>query len=304
MEKITEFVSYAWNYFITQVTSITFTDVVDILIVSVLFYYIIRFIRDRRAGKLAVGVMLLILCQGLASVFDLTTLKFIMENVFQVGILAIIIVFQPELRSMLENVGGDSLRSLRSIGERSNPENEKMIGQLCEALCDMSLSKTGALVAIERSTKLGDVIKSGTVVNADVSSFLLKNIFFNKAPLHDGAVIIRDGRIYAAGCLLPLSTNLDIIKDLGTRHRAAIGMSENSDAAVLVVSEETGTISFALGGQLKRNYNYASLRAELENLLIKTQTGIKQRAAFSSKTGAKSDEKKPGGDTGNGPDKN
>ena len=139
----------------------------------------------------------------------------------------------------------------------------KIIDSICQAISNLSLKKTGALVVIERSTKLGDVIRSGTVINADLEPYLLENIFFNKAPLHDGAVIIRDGRIYAAGCLLPLSTNTDIIKDLGTRHRAAIGMTENSDAVVLVVSR-TGNISIALGGRLKRNYDYASLRTELE----------------------------------------
>lgn len=244
-------------------------DIVDILIVAVLLFYVIRFISDRRAGKLVIGIAILLLAEGVASIFNLVALKFIMERVFQLGILALIILFQPELRSLLESMGGDSIRGLKSIRRDSGGvAAEKMISALCQTASDLSLKKTGALIVIERSTKLGDVIASGTVINADVEPYLLENIFFNKAPLHDGAVIIRDNRIWAAGCLLPLSQNTDIIKDLGTRHRAAIGMSENSDAAVIVVSEETGSISLALGGRLKRAYDYASLKNELTTMLI------------------------------------
>ncbi|HHX53815.1 MAG TPA: TIGR00159 family protein [Clostridiales bacterium] len=271
--------SSLWETFLDAISAITIKDIIDILIVAILFYYIIRFMSDRRAGKLAVGVVFLLIVQGLASLFGLVALKFIMERVFQMGVLAIIILFQPELRTMLENMGGDSLRGLKNI-RRDFMADIKIIDSICQAISNLSLKKTGALVVIERSTKLGDVIRSGTVINADLEPYLLENIFFNKAPLHDGAVIIRDGRIYAAGCLLPLSTNTDIIKDLGTRHRAAIGMTENSDAVVLVVSEETGNISIALGGRLKRNYDYASLRTELEAIL--TETGAKKPAPVKS----------------------
>ena len=267
-----DYIANAWIYFIDQLKDITFVDVVDILIVSVLFYYVIKFIRDRRAGKLAIGVVFLIIFQIIGEIFNLIAVRFIMQNVFQVGILAIIVVFTPELRSMLENVGVESLKSLKSIGEQKNTHTlNNMINDLCESLCDLSADKTGALVVIERSTKLGDVIQTGTVLNADLTPFLLKNIFFNKAPLHDGAVVIRDLRIYAAGCLLPVSLNTDIIKDLGTRHRAGIGMSETSDAVILIVSEETGTISTAVKGILKRNLDYTTLKMELEELLLPHQ---------------------------------
>ena len=198
-------------------------------------------------------------------------MQFLMQNVFQVGVIAVIIVFQPELRSALEKVGAEPFKSLRSIGESKAGESSQtiaMITSLTEAVCDMSLDKTGALIVIERTTKLGDIIKSGTIINANPTAFLIRNIFFNKAPLHDGAMVIRDNRLYAAGCFLPLSTNGDIIKDLGTRHRAAIGMSENSDAVIVVVSEETGTISIALEGQLKRNFSYNTLKSELVSLLV------------------------------------
>ena len=171
-----------------------------------------------------------------------------------------------------------------------------MINEVTEAACDMSLDKTGALIVIERTTKLGDIIKTGTIVNADTTAFLIRNIFFKNAPLHDGAMIIRDDRIYAAGCFLPLSTNNDIIKDLGTRHRAAIGMSENSDAVIVVVSEENGTISIAVEGELKRNFSYNSLKAELTRLLLNekpTDSENKKRGLrFTRKQkGAKDDER-------------
>lgn len=265
-----EYIANAWIYFIDQLKDIRFFDIIDILIVSVLFYYVIRFIRDRRAGKLAVGVVFLLIFQIIGELFNLIAVRFIMQNVFQVGILAVIVVFQPELRSMLENVGGESLKGLKSIGEQKNIQTvQNMIVDLCAVTNELSNDKTGALIVIEMSTKLGDVIKTGTIVNADMSSFLLKNIFFNNAPLHDGAVIIRDLRLYAAGCFLPPPLNTDIInKDLGTRHRAAIGVSEISDAVVIIVSEETGTISTAFKGKLKRNYDYHSLKTELDELLL------------------------------------
>ena len=274
-----DYIANAWIYFVDQLKDITFVDVVDILIVSVLFYYVIKFIRDRRAGKLAIGVVFLLIFQIIGEIFNLIAVRFIMQNVFQVGILAIIVVFTPELRSMLENVGVESLKGLKSIGEQKGTHTlNNMINDICEALCDLSNDRTGALIVIERSTKLGDVIQTGTIINADMTPFLLKNIFFNKAPLHDGAVVIRDLRIYAAGCLLPVSLNTDIIKDLGTRHRAGIGMSETSDAVVLIVSEETGTISTAVKGKLKRNLDYTTLKMELEDLFLPHQT-IKKKSS-------------------------
>lgn len=165
-------------------------------------------------------------------------------------------------------MGAMPMTSLKNITEQKDAEQVgEAVEAITEAVCDLSREKTGALIVIERSTKLGEYIKSGVVINAQVNPFLLRNIFYNKAPLHDGAVIIRDYRIYAAGCFLPLSTQTDIVKDLGTRHRAAIGMSEISDAPVIVVSEETGTISVAYEGALKRNFNYSSLKEELLSIL-------------------------------------
>lgn len=277
MENIKDVAYYIWNV----IRDIGLTDIIDIAIVAILFYYIYKFIRERRAGKLAAGLLILLSVLLISNIFNMHAMQFILHNVFQVGIIAIIIVFQPELRSALEKVGSEPLKSLRSIGESKSGENLQtaaMINELTEAVCDMSLDKTGALIVIERTTKLGDIIKSGTVINANPTTFLIRNIFFNKAPLHDGAMIIREDRLYAAGCFLPLSTNPDIIKDLGTRHRAAIGMSENSDAVIIVVSEETGTISIAMGGQLKRNFSYNSLKAELTGLLL-TDTDTQKKTS-------------------------
>ncbi len=280
MEVLKTFFSGMWNI----ISTISIVDIIDIVIVSFFFYYIYKFIRERRAGKLAAGILILMLALLLSDVFEMHVLGFILSNVFQVGIIALIIVFQPELRSALEKVGEEPLRGLRNIGEnKSSNASQTMavIGEITQAVCDMSFEKTGALIVIERSTRLGDIIKSGTVINANASSFLIRNIFFNKAPLHDGAMVIRDGRIYAAGCFLPLSTNDDIIKDLGTRHRAAIGMSENSDAVIIVVSEETGTISIAHEGQLKRNYSYNTLKKELKRLLVTEETQTQKKVGFS-----------------------
>ena len=195
--------------------------------------------------------------------------NFLLSNIFQAGIITLIILFQPELRSALEKVGGTGIiKSIKGIGESKDPVSKtSVISNICEAASELSREYTGALIVIERGTPLGDIIKTGTIVNADVNISMLKNIFFNKAPLHDGAVVIHNGRIYAAGCFLPMSNNDDIIKDLGTRHRSAIGMSENSDAVIIVVSEETGTISLAVDGQLRRNYDYNTLKSELTVLL-------------------------------------
>lgn len=250
-------------------TKIDVFDVIDICLVWFFLYLAYKFIRERRASKLAIGVGVLLALRVISDFYELVAMRFILQNVLQVGLIALVVVFQPELRSALEKVGSEPLRGIKSLTDAKDAAvYDEVIDNLCEAVCDMSLDKTGALIVIEREIKLGDYIRTGTVINADVSSFLLKNIFFNKAPLHDGAVIIRNDRIQAAGCFLPLSTNLDIVKDLGTRHRAAIGMSENSDAAVIVVSEETGVISIAREGKLKRNFDYTKLRKELTEIML------------------------------------
>lgn len=270
-----EYVIDVLNYIFNQIISVSIFDVIDVIIVSVLFYYVFRFIRDRRAGKLAVGIFFLLIIMLLSNIFKMQALSFIMENIVQVGIIGLIIVFQSELRSFLEKMGGDSLRSFKGrLDSKDYKQTVRCIDTVVEGAVGFSAEKTGALIVFERGTKLGDVIKTGTIINAEPSVFLLKNIFYNKAPLHDGALIIRNNRFFSAGCFLPLSLNSYIIKDLGTRHRAAIGMSENSDSAVVVVSEETGNISMAYDGRLKRNLDELSLKNELFSLLIGENVNI------------------------------
>jgi len=264
-----DWLSDGWKSILENITNISLPDIIDIACVSVLFYYLFVFVRDRRAGKLAMGVVLIFTVQLIASVFDMYVMQFLLENIFQTGLLIVVVLFQPELRSMLEKMGGQSLKGIRGIGEnKDSSETLHMIEEVTEAVEDMSEARTGALIVFERDTKLGDLGLTGTVINADPESFLIKNIFYNKAPLHDGAMIIRKNRLHAAGCLLPLSENPDIIKDLGTRHRAGIGMSENSDAVVVIVSEETGVVSLACEGKLTRNYTRETLKDALRAYLM------------------------------------
>ncbi len=257
--------TFVWQ----QLQDFRVIDFLDIALVSVILFYAYRFIRERRAGKLALGIALLFLMMLISETLKMHVTRFFLENIFQIGLVVVVILFQPELRSALEKIGGEPIKSLRGIGEQKDTSTTlSVIKEVCDAVSDMAEDKTGALIVFERTTKLGDIIKTGTRLNADVSSFLLKNIFFNKAPMHDGATIISEDRIYSAGCFLPLSLNEDIIKDLGTRHRAGIGMSENSDAVVIIVSEETGTVSIALEGKLRRGYDRDTLAVELESLLL------------------------------------
>ncbi len=267
MQTLSDFFRYIGNLF----GNIGINDIVDILIVSLILYYLIIFIYERRAAKLAIGVVLLFVLLGISSLFNLSVVSYMLRNILQVGIIALFILFQPELRTMLEKVGNESFRNLKFRENGDREETEAMIDTLASTVDELSKSRTGALIVIERGTKLGDTIKTGVVINADVNRYLLKNIFFDKAPLHDGAVIIRSNKIHACGCFLPLSYNTNIIRNVGTRHRAAIGMSENSDAIIVAVSEETGIISVAEGGQLIRNFDQKSLAELLRNSLLEPQ---------------------------------
>ncbi len=254
-----------------------FKDIIDILILTLLLFFVYRFIRNRRAGKLALGMVLIIGVLLLSSLFNMQAIGFILQNFYQVGIIAILIVFQPELRAALEKVGNTSIiTGIKNIasGDRKNHANqiESTVTCICDAAFDMAAEKTGALIVIERTTKLGDYIDTGVKIWAQISSELLKNIFFKNAPLHDGAVIIRNSTVCAAGCFLRISEQDGIDSDLGTRHRAAIGVSEVSDAIVVVVSEETGKVSLAVDSKIKRSFTRRSLEAELTKLLTATQS--------------------------------
>lgn len=252
-----------------QISSMSIFDIVDIAIVSVIFYYTYRFVRDRRAGKLAVGILFVILVMFISNILEMQVLSFLIESIVQVGAIGLVILFQSELRAFLEKMGGPSIISRNSKKDKKHLSHTvRCIDAVVEAVAEFSAEKTGALIVFERTTKLGDVIKTGTVIDAEPSSYLLKNIFFNKSPMHDGALIIRSNRFYSAGCVLPLSMNPEIVKDLGTRHRAGIGMSEDSDCVTLIVSEETGIVSLAVDGKLTRDYDNITLKRELVKLLF------------------------------------
>ena len=266
------------------IKTISVFDIIDIACVSVLLYFLYKFIRDRRAGKLAVGVLLLIAALVVSNLLDMYLLQYILQNIFQVGIIMLVILFQPEIRSVLEKMGTTPLMGLKSIGESKDPASgAAVIDEIVSAACDLAATKTGALIVFERSTKLGDMILTGTVIDAYPAAAMIKNIFFNKAPMHDGALIVRDMRLHAAGCFLPLTNNPDIIKDLGTRHRAGIGMSENSDAIVVIISEETGTISTAVEGKLVRGYKKETLTAFLRSQLIGSEEADRKKFAILGK---------------------
>lgn len=265
--KIAEWFAGFFSGILRTIQSISIVDFIDILFVAIILYYAFRFVRERRAGKLAVGVIFFTFFLVLSDLLGMHALKYIFQNLFQVGVLALVVLFQPEMRSALEKMGGSSLKGLKNISEsKDNSVWMLAIREVSTAAAQMAAEKTGALIVFERGTRLGEIAATGTVCDAQVSAYLLRNMFFNKAPLHDGAVLLRNGRVHAAGCLLPL-TQQDINRDLGTRHRAAIGLSENSDAAVVVVSEETGVISVAVDGYLTRGYNADTLRSRLTELV-------------------------------------
>ena len=232
----------------------TLWDVVDILLVAFLFYRLMRFLRNTNAQKLFQGLIAMVVITILSDLAQLHVIYYIMETVMQVGILALVIIFQPELRKMLEQFGSSKLSNLFSFGRTQEARTtDTAILQTIEAVNSLAWTKTGALIIFQREDSLQNIINTGTTSNADVNAELLKNLFYNKAPLHDGAVVIADGRIAAAGCILPLSGKQNISKDLGTRHRAGLGQSENYDSLSVIVSEETGGISLAEGGILKQH---------------------------------------------------
>lgn len=256
-------------------TQIHWNDILDILLVTIVFFFVFRFVRDRRAGRLLLGIALLVVLFILSIIFKMNALNYLLSSLFSVGLIAIVIVFQPELRAALEKMGDRSIRGIKSMGAENSEEIGRCITEACVACDSLSKSKTGALIVFERNTKLGEYILTGTIIDAAPSSMLFGNLFFNKSPLHDGAVIIRGGRIHAAGCFLPLSTNPEITKEVGTRHRAAIGMSENSDAIVVIVSEETGIISVAEDGELQRDFDRLTLESHLKSRLMQQKSNAK-----------------------------
>ena len=265
METVLAFLEKIGNYLLL----VRFTDILDVIIIAFLVYKLLDLVRSTRAENILKGVVIFLLALWLSEIFHLNGIAYILGNMVQVGILALIILFQPEIRQILEKLGSRNIRLLRAFTPaQQQTELEKAIDQTVIACSEMAKTKTGVLIVFERHILLDDMVRSGTTLDAAVSSELLKNIFFVKAPMHDGAVIIRHGRILGAGCMLPLSKNVNLSRDLGMRHRAGIGMSENSDAVVVIVSEETGSISVAVGGMLKRHLMPETLSKLLRNELM------------------------------------
>ena len=261
-----------------QFRTISFIDIIDILIVAYIIYRVMKLLKDTSAERLIKGIIILVGIMLLASILHLTMISWLLQQALNVGVFAIVVVFQPELRRLLEQIGKGNFSRL--IVPAGNPDEvESMISATVSACADMSRTKTGALIVFERRERLGEIISTGTPVDAAPSAELIKNIFFKNSPLHDGAMIVRAGRICAAGCVLPLSGNQSLSRDLGTRHRAAVGMSESADSVLVVVSEETGSISVAIGGMLKRHLSPDMLRKLLENELLDSEKQEKSRLA-------------------------
>ena len=238
------------NFFNNIVSSIGLNDVLDIAIVAFLVYKVLGFIRETRAEQLAKGLVVLVICTLLSDFLKLYTLHWLLSGVVSVGLIAIVVIFQPELRRALEHLGRSRFANIMSDIDKE--EAKRMVTEIVRAVESMSASRTGALMVIEKEITLNDIVETGTVIDAYISAEMIGNIFYEGAPLHDGALILRGDRLYAAGCVLPLTQNKELSKELGTRHRAGIGITENSDALVIIVSEETGVISLAQNGELTR----------------------------------------------------
>lgn len=256
------------NYFLKVVQMADVIDYLDILIVSYLIYKMFKLLRNSVAGRLLKGILLILGIMAFASWQKMHAISFIIRNVMQVGAFAFVVVFQPELRRILEQFGKIRVNIFGKKSDEKEQATQLMILQTVEAVSDMAWSKTGALIVFETGDSMANIAATGTTVNADMTAELIKNVFYPKAPLHDGAVIVSNNRLQAAGCILPLSAKFDISKELGTRHRAALGVSEAHDCIVVVVSEETGAISFAKGGMLKRHLAPETLQRLLQQELM------------------------------------
>ena len=254
-----------WNQLVYAIINIRIFDILDIAIMAFIIYKAIEFLRETRAGQLVRGIALLFIAFVLSAAFKLASLQWLLSKVLDYAIIIIAIVFQPELRKLLEKVGRSNISFFgkQQAYDEDNERVRKCIDSVCKAVNVMSDKKIGALIVFERETMLGEIANTGTLMNAEASYELIGNIFYPKSPLHDGALVIKNGIISAAGCILPLTANTNLNSQLGTRHRAAIGMSENSDAIVVVVSEETGTISMAVNGIINRDFNGVTLKEEL-----------------------------------------
>ena len=242
-------------------------DIIDIALIAFVIYHIFQFVRRSRSGQVAKAILFILVAMAVANLLHLRVVSFLLNYAVELGVIALVIIFQPEIRRFLERMGSGKIKEL-FIAEGASDELETAIRETVRAYASLSKDKVGALMVFERKTVLDDVLKTGVAMDARITVELLKNLFWNKAPLHDGAVIVRNGRIVGAGCMLPMSGNVNLSRDLGMRHRAGIGISESSDAVVAIVSEETGSISVAINGMLKRNLSPETLEKLLRSELM------------------------------------
>ena len=281
MSRIIDFFADIWHNISVLIFSSNnlFLDIVDILIVTFIIYKCIQFIRETRAEQLMKGIVVFLIVYFIAQLLNLRAFLWIVNMVYMNAIVVIVVLFQPELRSILERMGRGGFTGLSASKgfDNESTATTAMIDSVCKACVSMRNSKTGALIVIERKTQLSEIAATGTIVDAAPSKQLVENVFYPKSPLHDGAMIVRDNRVYAAACILPLTQNTSVDPALGTRHRAAIGVSEISDAIVVIVSEETGIISVAQNGIITRNYTEQTLRELLENDFVSMGDSVSDR---------------------------
>ena len=298
MQTLLFYLTDIWNSLVSVFRSITFIDVLDILFLAVILYWVIKLVRETRAEQLVKGLVVLAAVLFILNQFEFKAMRVISDMVVNVGLIAFIVMFQPELRRALEKVGRSKVMKPMLLFDTQIPEDQGRevlaVEQIVLACEKLSRTATGALIVIEQQTKLGEQIETGTIINAIPSEELFRNIFFPNTPLHDGAVIMRGGMIYAAGCFLPKPSKEELInKELGSRHRAAIGMSEVSDAIIVVVSEETGMISIAENGRLERGFDKEKLGKYLKNRLFR-ETADQRKSKEKKKTARSSRQNESG----------
>ena len=285
---MSEFFTSIYEFFYTSINllgaafaSFRISDIIDIGIIAFLLYKLIVLFRDTRSKQIIKGVSVLLIVWMIARLLNLVMLSWMFTKAVDYLIIAAIIVFHPEIRRGIEHMGYSKFSPFGFLGNHKADAGQTLeaIDGICKAVATMHTDKVGALIVIEKDTALSEIVSSGTVIDAKISPELVCNVFYPKSPLHDGAMIIRDNKVYAAACILPLTSNKNISKELGTRHRAAIGLSESADAVVVVVSEETGKISLVMNGNIKRDYNPQTLREELKSILI-TENSEDQENTF------------------------
>ncbi|MDH8679855.1 diadenylate cyclase CdaA [Fusibacter bizertensis] len=272
-----EFINSLFETMMAFVSEVKITYIIDIGIIAFVFYKLLGLIRETRAEQLVKGFLIILIISKLSEWAKLYAINYILQNTFTIGLIALVIIFQPELRKALEHLGR-SQWLITNNKKGSVEEQTRSINEIVDAVSVMSRKKIGALIVMERLIGINDIIDTGTMLDAKISADLLMNVFYPKSPLHDGAVIIKNNRIMAAGCLLPLSSNKYISKELGTRHRAAMGMTESSDALIVIVSEETGAISMAVEGKLQRFLDTSTLRDLMINTLENDKEGGEKNA--------------------------